>query len=698
MDKPHSKIRVGLATKVSMLAISLILAASVGISFFVVRLEFQNYYQELLNNGETIADTTSRNCELGIYTEDEASLLPVVEGLSAHADIIYVSVLTRQGRMLVYRTFQDLTKMPDIPIEDIQTTAGMRYREVTNAHTKARVIEIIQPVYGSTGGITDALLDGGRQEQKKIIGYLRLGLSQENLQKRVRELLLSTALFTALLVLIGSILAIFLSRRITMPLAKLKTATQMLSQGNFDTTVPVQSNDEIAELANGFEHMRLRLRDYRDQLVHDALHDVLTGLPNRALFIDRLDHAIIAAKRRPGFLFAVLFIDIDEFKIVNDSLGHAVGDLLLIDFSKRLTTCVRPGDTVARLGGDEFAVLLEDIGGQGNAIYIASRILTDFVKPLKIAGQEIFTSSSIGISLSSAGCESHEQILRDADLAMYRAKAQGRGNYAIYEDTMHVHAVRRLQLETDLRRAVERREFVAFYQPVLTTTDRKVVGFEALARWQHPEQGLISPAEFLPLAEETGIIVAIDRMVLEQACEQMLRWSWMYPESGLRFISVNLSNRSLVQEDLIDHVASVLRKTGLDPARLKLEITESVIMENPEMTLSLLAKLRDLGVKLFIDDFGTGYSSLSYLLRMPIHGLKIDRSFIHRIGNGKESENSAVVKAILSLSADLNIDAIAEGIETDRQLEQLSLLHCAYWQGYLFSRPVESKKASAFIA
>lgn len=677
-----------------MLAISLILAASIGISFFVIRLEFQNYYQELLNNGETIAETASRNCEFGIYTEDEASLLPVVEGLSAHTDIIYVSVLTRQGRTLVSRSFQGLTNMPDIPIEDIQRTAGMRYQEVANAH--ARVIEIIQPVYGSTGGIADTLLAGGMREEKKVIGYLRLGLSQENLRKRVRELLLSTALFTALLALIGSALTIFLSRRITRPLAKLSAATRTLSQGDFDTAVPVQSNDEITELAHGFEHMRLRLREYRDQLVHDALHDVLTGLPNRALFIDRLNHAIITAKRRPGFLFAVLFIDIDEFKVVNDSLGHAAGDLLLVDFSKRLATCVRPGDTVARLGGDEFGVLLEDIGGQGNAIYIASRILTEFVKPLKIAGQEIFTSSSIGISLSSAGCESHEQVLRDADLAMYRAKAQGRGNYAIYEDTMHVHAVKRLQLETDLRRAVERREFVAFYQPVLATADRKVVGFEALARWQHPEQGLISPAEFLPLAEETGIIVAIDRVVLEQACEQMLRWSWMYPESGLRFISVNLSNRSLLQEDLIDHVAAVLRKTGLDPERLKLEITESVIMENPEMTLALLAKLRDLGVKLFIDDFGTGYSSLSYLLRMPIHGLKIDRSFVHRIDNG--GENSAVVKAILSLSADLNIEAIAEGIETDRQLEQLSSLHCAYWQGYLFSRPVESRKASAFIA
>ncbi|HWR73024.1 MAG TPA: diguanylate cyclase, partial [Nitrospirota bacterium] len=445
-----------------MLAISLILAASVGISFFVIRLEFQNYYQELLSNVETIADITSRNCELGISTKDRASLLSVVEDLSAHTDIIYVSVLTRQGHILVSRSFQDLANMPDIPIEEIQRTAGMRYREVANAN--ARVIEIIQPVYGSTGGVADALLDGGRQEERKIIGYLRLGLSQENLRKRVRELLVSTALFTALLVLISSVLTVFLSRRITLPLAKLKNATQMLSQGNFDTAVAIQSNDEIAELAHGFEHMRHRLRDYRDQLVHDALHDVLTGLPNRTLFIDRLNHAIITAKRRPGFLFAVLFIDIDEFKVVNDSLGHAVGDLLLIDFSKRLATCVRPGDTVARLGGDEFAVLLEDIGGQGNAIYIASRILTEFVKPLKIAGQEIFTSSSIGISLSSAGCESHEQILRDADLAMYRAKAQGRGNYAIYEDTMHVHAVRRLQLETDLRRAVERREFVAFYQ------------------------------------------------------------------------------------------------------------------------------------------------------------------------------------------------------------------------------------------
>jgi EAL domain-containing protein (putative c-di-GMP-specific phosphodiesterase class I) len=261
---------------------------------------------------------------------------------------------------------------------------------------------------------------------------------------------------------------------------------------------------------------------------------------------------------------------------------------------------------------------------------------------------------------------------------------------------MHAHVVKRLQLETDLRRAVERKEFITFYQPVLTTNDRKVVGFEALVRWQHPEQGLVPPGEFMTLAEETGIVVPIDRMVLEQACEQMLRWSWMYPESGLQFVSVNLSNRSMAQQDLVEHVASVLRKTGIDPARLKLEITENVIMENPEAMLSLLARLQDLGVKLLIDDFGTGYSSLSYLLRMPIHGLKIDRSFVRRIGD--EGENNAIVKAILSLSSDLHLDAIAEGVETDRQLAEISSLHCAYWQGFLYSRPVESKKAATFIS
>jgi diguanylate cyclase (GGDEF)-like protein len=691
---PYKKI--GLATKFNALAISLVLVTSIGISFFMVRLEIRSSYQDLLNHGETIADTTSRNCEFGVYTEDQASLLPVIDRLAANSDIIYASVLTRQGTVLVFRVFHETAQVPDTPFDDVRGTTGMRYREVVSERTGQRYFEIVYPIVGNTGGVTDALLQGGDARTKpKVIGYLRLGLAQEGLRRRIRDLLVSTTLFTTVLVFLGIGLTVYLSRRITLPLARLKDATQELSRGNFDTAVPAHSNDEIADLARGFEHMRLRLRDYRDQLLHDALHDALTALPNRALFIDRLNHVLAITKRRPGRLFAVLFLDIDDFKVVNDSLGHAAGDLLLIEISKKLKDCVRPGDTVARLGGDEFGVLLEDIGGQGNAIYIASRILNEFVRPVDIAGHEVFTSSSIGIALSSAGYESHEQILRDADLAMYQAKARGRGSYALYEATMHAHAVKRLQLETDLRRAVERREFVPFYQPIVASEGGRVVGFEALARWRHPEQGLLAPAEFLPLAEETGIVVAIDRLILEQACEQMLRWMWAYPKGPLRFMSVNLSNRSMAQRDLVEHVASVLRKTALEPGCLKLEITESVIMENPDATIALLAKLRVLGVKLFIDDFGTGYSSLSHLLRMPIHGLKIDRSFIQRLGEG--GETSAIVKTILSLSSDLKIDAIAEGVETDLQLERIRALNCQFWQGHLFSRPVESGQARAFI-
>ncbi|HAK60329.1 MAG TPA: hypothetical protein DCO77_08090, partial [Nitrospiraceae bacterium] len=337
----------------------------------------------------------------------------------------------------------------------------------------------------------------------------------------------------------------------------------------------------------------------------------------------------------------------------------------------------------------------EDIKGLSNAMVIGERIENELKASFDVAGHEVFVTGSIGIALSSKAYERPEQILRDADTAMYHAKAHGRARKEVFESGMHAHAVERLRLETDLRRADERNEFVVYYQPVLSLRTKCVVGYEALVRWEHPKRGMLCPADFIQVAEETGIIVTIDRFVLREACRQMCEWQKQLPEKALQFISVNISNKHLAQPDLVEHISDVLNETGLSPASLKLEITENVIIENPAVTAAMLSRLRELGVKLYIDDFGTGYSSLSYLYRLPIDGLKIDRSFIKRMG--EKGENMEIVRTILTLAHDLNLDVIAEGVESDHQLGQIDALECEHWQGFLFSKPVESRRARALV-
>jgi len=716
---------IGLAAKFNLLAISLILATSIGICLFMVRLEVGGYYAELLSHGKTIADTTSKNCEYGVYTEDRASLLPVLDGLSSDSDIAYVSVLNLEGRVLENRVFQEATEMPPFPFGDIGQAKTVAARDVTDAQHDRQYLEILYPVLGSFGGVTDILLPGGSpRPETKTIGYLRLGLTQDRLRSRIRQLLVSTILVTSVIVLFGSFLSVFLSKRITSPILRLKKATQDIAEGKFDTSLDIRSHDEIADLARSFEHMRGSLRDYHaqieertaeltasndmlrnevgariaaeKQLLHDALHDSLTGLPNRELFVDRLTHTIGIAKRRKDYLYAVLILDIDRFKVINDSLGHQAGDQLLIAVGQRLIACVRPGDTVVRLGGDEFGILLEDISGLGNAVYIAGRISIALTAPFTVAGgHEVFATGSIGIALSAAEYDFSDQVLRDADTAMYQAKANSNATYAVFEPGMHADALERLRLETELRRAVERKEFIVYYQPIVSLNTNGLSGYEALVRWQHPERGLLNPGDFIQMADETGMIVSIDRLVLREACRQMQEWLAQFPGKGLAFISTNLSNKQMTQPDLVDYVSRTLTETGLRPEHLKLEITENVILENPEEAIAMLGRLKALGVRLYIDDFGTGYSSLSYLHRLPIDGLKIDRSFIKNMGaNG---ENQQIVRTIMLLARDLNIAVIAEGVETAQQLSLIKAMQCEFGQGYLFSRPVDGRQALAYL-
>jgi diguanylate cyclase (GGDEF)-like protein/PAS domain S-box-containing protein len=433
-----------------------------------------------------------------------------------------------------------------------------------------------------------------------------------------------------------------------------------------------------------------------EQLLHDALHDGLTGLPNRALFLDRLKLAVARARRRESYQFSVLFLDLDRFKTINDSLGHSVGDQLLVGIARRLETCMRDGDTVARLGGDEFTILLDDLGDAGDVGLVVERIQRELAASFNLGGHEVFTSASIGIAPSTTGYDRPDDVLRDADTAMYRAKLLGKSRHVTFDREMHARAVNLLRLETDLRRAVERREFLIHYQPIVTLDTGELYGFEALVRWRHPKHGVISPLDFIPVAEETGLIVPIGRWVLAEACRQTRLWQEQFPAHPPLSISVNLSAKQFTQPDLIEQVERVLRETGLDPGSLKLEITESAVMENSGTAVEMLKRLRAVGVELSIDDFGTGYSSLSYLHRFPVSTLKIDRSFVSRMTDN--DENAEFVRTIITLARTLGMQVVAEGVETQAQLARLKALGCERGQGFYFSRPMGREAAEEFLS
>jgi diguanylate cyclase (GGDEF)-like protein len=430
-------------------------------------------------------------------------------------------------------------------------------------------------------------------------------------------------------------------------------------------------------------------------MAREAFYDSLTGLPNRAFLSDLLGRAIGRRKRQKNYTFAVLFVDLDRFKVINDSLGHAAGDHLLKEVSRRLQDCVRPGDVVARLGGDEFCVLLDDVQDSSDSTRVAERIQAALKAPVKMDDRDVFTTASIGIAVTNGHVTGVDQILRNADTAMYRAKARGKARFEVFDRGMHERAVALLQLETDLRYALDQGQFRLVYLPVVALETQRITGFEALVRWEHPGRSLIPPSEFLPLAEETGLIVPLGRWVIREACRSMAEWVRIFPDRHDLSVSVNVSAKQLRQIDLVDHVADVLRETGLSASRLKFEIAEAVLMDDPDVHVAVLSRLSELGVQVQVDDFGTGASSLNYLSRFHVDTLKIDRSFVSTLG--EHMERSAVVQAIITLARDLNIRVVAEGIETTLQSDRLITLRCEGGQGYLYSQPVDAHQASALL-
>jgi diguanylate cyclase (GGDEF)-like protein len=477
----------------------------------------------------------------------------------------------------------------------------------------------------------------------------------------------------------------------------LQTAKAAIYQLNSKLEQKVQ--ERTAQLEQVIDQLNQEILDKeytQKQLLQQSLHDSLTGLPNRNLLLEHLQKALQRSKRNPDYLFAVLFIDLDRFKIINDSWGHSVGDQLLIAIAGILKKCSRELDTVARLSGDEFAILLEELHEYTDAIAIAERILKQFLCPIHLKDRTVFTGASIGIVLSGATYQDGVELLRDADIAMYRAKALGKSRYAIFDQEMYAQTLHLSKIETDLRFALERKEFILHYQPIVSLKTSKLVGFEALLRWQHLEKGLIYPGDFIAIAEETGLIVPIGEWVFREACQQLHIWQQKFPNVSSLQMSINLSSRQVQQFNLIDKLVEIMTDIGLNGETIRLELTESMLMDRGEKTIELLSQIKQQKIQLSIDDFGTGYSCLSYLHRFPIDNLKIDRSFVNLIN--AEGENHQIVKTIITLAHSLGIKAIAEAVETPEQLAQLKKLGCDEAQGYLFAKPLDLQKAESIIA
>jgi diguanylate cyclase (GGDEF)-like protein/PAS domain S-box-containing protein len=433
-----------------------------------------------------------------------------------------------------------------------------------------------------------------------------------------------------------------------------------------------------------------------EQLTQSAFYDTLTGLPNRALFMDRLQMSFDYKKRHEDHLFAVLFLDLDRFKNINDSFGHLIGDELLVLVSERLRSHIRPDDTIARFGGDEFVVLLGDVKEVHDATHIADRINNILTEPFHLMHYELYINATIGIAISTNEYQHPEEILRDADTAMYNAKLRGKAGYVVFDKTMHVNALDLLELEIDLRHAIERKEFVMYYQPIVSLENRSIVGFEALVRWNHPQRGLLLPMGFIPLAEETGLIIPMSLWIIREACKQIRIWQQQFPSDLTLVVSVNVSPKHLANANFINHITDILDETSLNPEQLALEITENTLIDNTDYMASLFSKLKDMGIKINIDDFGTGYSSLSYLQRFSINTVKIDQSFISRLS--KNEKDVEIVQSIINMAHNMKIHVIAEGVEQSENLRTLENLKCEYAQGFFFSYPLDIYETEKLLA
>ena len=628
------------------------------------------------------------------------ALAPLARVLHVRKDIKYIYTCVLKNN----KVFFVLDPTPDSDhksgVVDDKSHIGQAYPEAPPEMMKALrfgTCEVDPHPYTDEWGTYISAYAPLKNRSGKSVGIVGLDVSVDNYTGRLAGMKNAALLSLGLGLLISLGIGIVVQRLFL----KIETARDVLECRVKERTSDLaKANAVLLQEVAERERAMTALRASEEHLAHQAFHDPLTHLPNRALFVDRLRRSLARCAWRGRFV-AVLFLDLNDFKVINDSLGHEAGDKLLVLVAKQLQMCLRPGDTVARLGGDEFTVLLDELHDISEAERVAERIVEALRLPMILQGREVFTGASIGLAISSEGDsgdpEHSDRLLRDADTAMYEAKTGcSSSRWVVFDRRMNREVMERLELEADLRRALLNHEFRVFYQPIIRLDSGMVDGMEALVRWLHPTQGLVSPARFIPLAEENGIIVALGKWVLEEACRQTAHWHAQYSDRPPLVISVNLSGRQLQEASIVADIAEVLQATGLPAEFLKLELTESVMMVDAETTIAKLYAIKDLGVRLAVDDFGTGYSSMAYLSHFPLDTLKIDRSFVSRL-NETADEDGAIVRAIVTLAKTLNLRVTGEGIETGGQMQQLRDLGCDFGQGYHFAHPLTKEAMEGLL-
>jgi diguanylate cyclase (GGDEF)-like protein len=689
-------VRMGLLTKLNLLTVGLIALTALTTTSFYFWQQWRDDQQQLRSQGKTVLAMLVDLSAPALAAQNKTSIEQILSGIAGDTDIAYVAVLNRNGEPVATRRIA--ARLGDAPLPPFQfaATPDTSAADAERAIGGLRVVELTTPVVASTGG--------------PPIGYVRIGMSPDRQRESLRNHLLGALTVVGLLVVVAVIATLLLTRQLVAPMRRLMRAARAVGSGRLDIYVPAKSSDELGLLTHTFNHMTQRLAESQGEVANYqrtleekvtqrtkelevatahayklAQHDILTGLPNRSLLSQRL-RQILAQALRDGTQVACLFLDFDNFKRINDTLGHDAGDQLLQAIAQRLMKAVRESDTVARLGGDEFVLVLPSLGAADATIEVMaviSRVREAFKEPFRLSDQIPTLTCSIGVAIYPIDAPDAVTLIKQADTAMYSAKESGRNAYRFYTADMNTRVQKRLQLETDMRRALMTDEFFLVYQPQIEMQTGRPRGVEALLRWRDPARGLVLPAEFIPVAEESGMIQVLGERVLHDACRQVVQW---HRQNMLLRLSVNMSVEQLQHENWLSTVQDALMESGLSPHFLEFEIAESVIITHAEKVVATLLKLKQMGISITVDDFGTGYSSLSYLAELPIHGVKVDQRFVHGLERNKNDE--AITQAIIALSHSLGLRCTAEGVETDGQFNFLRAHGCEEAQGFLITKPL----------
>ena len=712
-------VRLGLVSKLQILTVSLVFLTGLAITGYTFWLEWSAADDDLHAQGRTLATMLAEVVDEPLQAADRASLEQVIGSLAPGATVAYVAVLDARRQVVAGRRYAEALAASTVPAPEFAAdgtpTSREPYRRTIGAAT---YLEVVAPVLPGGTRSARASWGGGARSAGAPIGHVQVGMSLQPQTARFRNYVAGALTVVGLVMVVAMVAALLLTRRLVAPMRRLMRAARAVAGGRLDVYVPTRSRDELGHLTHTFNHMTQRLAESQAEVVSYqrtledkvaqrtrelevatahayklAQHDILTGLPNRSLLNQRL-RQILAIAQREGTEVACLFLDFDHFKRINDTLGHDAGDQLLQSIAQRLGSAVRESDTVARLGGDEFVLVLPGLDPAHATFEVMSvvhRVRESFLAPFRIADQSPTLTCSVGVSIFPLDAQDPATLIKQADTAMYAAKEAGRNAYRFYTADMNARVQQRLQIETDMRRGLMDDEFFLVYQPQVDTVTGRAFGVEALLRWRDPERGVIGPSEFIPIAEESGMIQALGARVLRDACRQVALWH----KSGMAMrLSVNLSVQQLQHDSWLSIVEDALATSGLPSSQLDLEITESVIITHPDRAVATLARLKQMGVSITIDDFGTGYSSLSYLARLPIQGLKIDQRFIHGIERNRNDET--ITQAIIALSQSLGLRCIAEGVETRPQIEFLRRHGCEKAQGYLICPPLEHEELRAW--